>query len=236
MKTDSQPQKTGKAATSKQRKASSASLDPALKSGLPAVDTLSNRHAFLASLDLRSGRKCSDLEGSYLDICSEGRIAQSATKREAVLSRRTWPHLPKSKATLQLAGLEARARAEAKAKVTFLFLADLHSRPVKPSPVAREVFTGRVDNISNGTAFVTLFSQDGEVLIAQWPEQDLAKESIGKSDLFELTMTDSGEAVIPSIRKIPRKLIPDELWAEIQRIKEDYSDLLAEDSDGDDKG
>ena len=86
--------------------------------------------------------------------------------------------------------------------MTFLSLADLHSRPVKASPVAREVFTGRVDNISNGTALVTLFSQDGEVLIAQWPEQDLAKESIGKSDLFELTMTDSGEAVIPSIRKI----------------------------------
>ena len=71
--------------------------------------------------------------------------------------------------------------------------------------------------------------------LAQWPEQDLAKKSIGKSDLFEWPMTDSGEAVIPSIKKIPRKLIPDELWGSEGKERE-YSDLLAEDSDGDDKG
>jgi hypothetical protein len=80
-----------------------------------------------------------------------------------------------------------------------------------------------------------LFSQDGETLIAQWPERDLARAAIGKSDLFELTMTDTGEAVIPSFRKLPRAPIPDELWEEIQRVKAAYSDLQVDDVDGDDE-
>ena len=103
-------------------------------------------------------------------------------------------------------------------------------------PIATETFKGRVDNISDGTALVTLISQDGETLIAQWPERDLAKASIGKSDLFELTMTDTEEAVIPSFRKVSRAPIPDELWEEIQRVKAAYSDFQVDDVDGDDEG
>jgi hypothetical protein len=106
-------------------------------------------------------------------------------------------------------------------------------RPAKMTPRATEVFKGRVENIVDETALVTLFSQGGETLIAQWPERDLARASIGKSDLFELTMVDTGEAVIPSFRKVPREPIPDELWEEIQRVKAAYSDLEADDVDGD---
>ena len=93
-----------------------------------------------------------------------------------------------------------------------------------------------MDQISDGVAFVTMFSEDGETLVAQWPERNLARESIEKSDLFELTMTDSGNAVVASFRKIQREPIPEELWAEIQKIKEAYTNLLAEDGDGDDEG
>jgi DNA-binding transcriptional ArsR family regulator len=105
--------------------------------------------------------------------------------------------------------------------------------PGKGRVIASEIFKGRVDHIGDGTALVTLFSADGETLVAQWPEQILGKESIGKSDLFELTMTDSGAAVVPSFRRIPREPIPDELWAEIQKIKLAYPELVASDGDGD---
>jgi hypothetical protein len=109
------------------------------------------------------------------------------------------------------------------------------ARRVKTQSVAKEVFRGRVDSIIDGTAFVTLFTQDGGQMSAQWPERDLAKESIGKSDLFELTMTDTGSAVIPSIRKVSRRPIPDALWREIERVKAAYPDLQAEDVDGDEE-
>jgi hypothetical protein len=107
--------------------------------------------------------------------------------------------------------------------------------PADSNEVVSEVFRGRVDNIQDRIAFVTLITQDGDTLVAQWPARDLAKKSIGKSDLFELTMTDTGESVIPSFRKIPRTPIPDELWAKIQKLKEAYPDLQADESDGEEE-
>jgi hypothetical protein len=108
------------------------------------------------------------------------------------------------------------------------------ARQVKTQPVATEVFRGRVDEITDGSAVITLFSKDGETITAQWPEQDLAKESIGKGDIFELTMIDAGGAVVPSFRKVSRKPIPEELWKEIERVKRAYSGLDAGDGDDED--
>jgi len=118
----------------------------------------------------------------------------------------------------------------------FFVIGQPDTTPADSNEVVSEVFRGRVDNIQDGIAFVTLIPQDGDTLVAQWPARDLAKKSIGKSDLFELTMTDTGEAVIPSFRKVPRKPIPDKLWAEIQKLKEAYPDLQADESDGEEEG
>ena len=153
---------------------------------------------------------------------SAGRTAQSETKHEAVRIRGLWSRPFKRKASLDLALLEARILARLRNLAN-----DARSKPQAPTRrvVAQEVFTGRVDNICNGVAFLTLFPKDGEPLAAQWSPDDLAKKSIGKSDLFELTMTDSGEAVTSSFRKTLRQPIPDGLWTEIQKVKEAYSDF-----------
>ena len=128
-----------------------------------------------------------------------GRISQSEAKHEAVRIRSHWTRSGKRKPSLELILLEDRLldeRTRNAASAT-----RLKSRIPTRCVVAQEVFTGRVDNISDGVAFLTLFPKDEEPLAAQWPAGDLAKKSIGKSDLFELTMTDSGKAVTSSFQK-----------------------------------
>jgi hypothetical protein len=94
-----------------------------------------------------------------------------------------------------------------------------------------ELFRGRVDNIRDGIAFVTLISREGDTLVAQWPAQDLAKAAIGKDDLFELTMTDVNGQVASSFRRLSRKLIPDDLWKEIEELRVAYAHLLDDQGD-----
>lgn len=78
--------------------------------------------------------------------------------------------------------------------------------------------------------------RQGETIAAQWPEQDLARKSIGRGDLFRWTLTDAGDAIRSSFRKVPRKRSPDDLWEEIKKIKAAYADLLVDDVDGDEEG
>jgi len=94
------------------------------------------------------------------------------------------------------------------------------------SEVVSEVFRGRVDNIRNGIAFVTLISKDRDTLLARWPEKDLAKASIGKSDLFELTMTDEGGRITNSFRKIARRRLSQKLWKDVEELRDAYAHLL----------
>jgi len=113
--------------------------------------------------------------------------------------------------------------------------ADAHRRKHQtraPRCVAREVFVGRVDNIRDGIAYLTLFPESDEPLAAQWSAEELARKAIGKSDLFELTMTDTGKEIIPTLRRTPRQPIPEELLTEIQKLREAYSDLLTDEADG----
>jgi hypothetical protein len=162
-------------------------------------------------------------------------IPQSA-KEEAVQIQRDWASQFRSlramhtdwHATVTHSPLEAKALAR---KLGYIFIFR-HRARLRQAVFAEEVFQGRVDNIADGLAFITLFPNDGDILIAQWPENDLVKESIGKSDLFELTMTDSGEAVSHAFRKIPREPISDDLWEKVEKIREFYRDLVTKDDNG----
>jgi hypothetical protein len=182
--------------------------------------------ARMAALRIGLGRKRTDFEGP-------GMIrAQSETKQHAAQVRRSWECTAIAKAPPEF------ARPQAIAWIAWITLPPPKSPagPAKARPIATEVFRGRVDDIIGGTAVITLFSEDGEPMTARWPEQELARESIRKGDLFELTMTDTGGAVIPSFRKVSRRPIPDDLWEEIERIKAAYSDLRTDDVDGDEEG
>ncbi len=105
------------------------------------------------------------------------------------------------------------------------------SKATASTQTPKEDFRGRVDNIRDGIAFVTLFSDSGEKLVAQWPEEDLAQASIGKGDLFELTMTDVNGQITSSFRKLKRKMIPDDLWSEIEELRVAYAHLLDDQGD-----
>ena len=99
-------------------------------------------------------------------------------------------------------------------------------RPPDSSEVVSEVFQGRVDNIRNGIAFVTLISKEEDTLFARWPEKDLANASIGKSDLFELTMTDEGGRITNLFRKIARRRLSQKLWKDVEELRDAYAHLL----------
>jgi hypothetical protein len=179
--------------------------------------------ARMAALRIGLGRKRTDFEGPGMIL------AQSETKQEAARVRRSWECAAIAKAPPEFASPQAR-----------VWLAWIPPKSpvglVQARPIATEVFRGRVDDIIGQTAIVTLFSEDGEPMTAQWPEQELARESIRKGDLFELTMTDTGGAVVPSFRKVSRRPIPDDLWEEIERVKAAYPDLQADDVDGEEEG
>jgi hypothetical protein len=161
---------------------------------------------------------------------------KSAMKEEAVQIHRDWASQFRILRAVHSdwRAIETHSLLEAKAlarELGYVFIFRHHGRP-RQAVVAQEVFQGRVDNIADGIAFITLFPVDGDILIAQWPENDLVKESIGKSDLFELTMTDSGESVSHAFRKIPRDPISDDLWEKVEKIREFYGDLVTKDENG----
>jgi len=98
--------------------------------------------------------------------------------------------------------------------------------------VLKERFQGRLDNIRDGVAYVTLFTSEGKKLAAQIPVKDLAENHIGKSDLFELNMIENHGSFRMRFRKIDRDPIPDDLWKEIQQLRTSYADLFKDDEDG----
>jgi hypothetical protein len=171
----------------------------------------------------------------YQQVRPDCDIVQSANKDEAVKIHRDWASpVHADRASLIEWRSEIFPQLEAKVLARKLALAFefWNSEASIDSILAQEVFPGRVDNIQDGIAYVTLFPDDGDVLVAQWPEKDLVKESIGKSDLFELTMTDSGVSVSHSFRKTQRKAISDDLRQEVERIRAYYADLLTKDGNG----
>ena len=193
---------------------------------------------------IRYGQSYALASARYRNLIGETRhpfgtrqVAQSEAKHKAVGIRDLWRRRVKQTESPDLALLVGdkillfQAKFHARSRY-----AETARRPEPPSPssrvVAEETFTGRVDNIRNGVAYLTLLPEDKEPLAAQWDADDLAKKSIGKSDLFELTMKDSGDAVTLSFRRTPRHPIPDDLWAEIQKLTDAYSDLLTDKSDG----
>ncbi len=153
---------------------------------------------------------------------------QSEAKRSVVRSRENSKRPGRKEIGSDRGRFRAIPRADRKAERPVL--------QVEKKAVVREQFDGRVDDIIDGTAFVTLVSEHGETIAAQWPEQDLARKSIGRGDLFRWTLTDAGDVIRSSFRKVPRKRIPDDLWEEIKKIKAAYADLLVDDGDGDEEG
>src|SRR4051794_24381717 len=112
-----------------------------------------DRRFYASTLSYRSR-----IEEPSQRIATEIRKTQSPTKREAVLIfRHFWKNRAKRKASLELDRLGA----------TVLPRGDVRSKLPASRSVVREVFTGRVDNICDGIAFVTLFSESQEQLIAQ---------------------------------------------------------------------
>jgi hypothetical protein len=193
----------------------------------------------------RSGRKLRQLRGwrkrSYAVESSSirestivppivtDRPAQSEAKDEAVKLRGQWRSFHakvERKASIDLSRLEATVLTSSNETPT-------RSRQRMPREIAREILTGRVDNVRDGIALVTLFPKNELPFTAQWAAKELARRSISKSDLFELTMIDTGFAVIQSFRRLKRKPIPTELLAEIESMKEAYAGLLTGESDGD---
>ena len=157
------------------------------------------RSALSASLETQPRRKLLDYGRFHQDTDCGPIVPQSPTKQKAVRFRGSWgpdaqivPHPPDLRSWLPRTG-------------AIDVPATWHLRQAEARPVTRKVFKGRVDDVVNGLAIVTLYSDGGEVLAAEWPERDLAKISVGRGDLFELVMTDTGDAVLPSLRKVRRK-------------------------------
>jgi hypothetical protein len=230
MTTDSRLLRDPKSAAPRRGGATRKSPKPSSTDELMAIANSILRKELCQPHDFRSERKSSRIDDYRIDAHAETVTAQSPTKCEAVSLRDSWLE---SKGLVRCRRVYRRRPTHSKLSVN---VASKRPPLAARNPVVAEVFNGRVDNVENGTAFLTLFAKDGEILIAQWPEPELARKGIGKSDLFKLTMTDSGKAVAMWFETVPRKPIPDDLWAEIQKIRQAYSELSTDERDGEEEG
>jgi len=102
--------------------------------------------------------------------------------------------------------------------------------PIPRRKPASERFEGFVERVEGEVAYVSLESERGERLQGPYPADELAARGVGERDRFRLTLTDEGESVRFDLQSIPRKTVPAERQAEIQReIEQALSGFTGED-------
>lgn len=85
-----------------------------------------------------------------------------------------------------------------------------------------ERFTGFVETITDGTAYVRLTAENGDILYGKYPSQDLIQKGVMERSLFELQIINSNNSLSYSIAPIKEKKISNEvsnnIWMQIKKI------------------
>jgi hypothetical protein len=84
-------------------------------------------------------------------------------------------------------------------------------------------YTGRVDKIAEGIAYVTLRDRSGRGSFAELDAEDLAASGIGDRDRFVCTIKRRGTETVLVLEKTPR---PPETTEDLERIEKILDDAL----------
>jgi serine/threonine protein kinase len=103
---------------------------------------------------------------------------------------------------------------------------------IDPLPeVQMEHFTGIVDAVRGGVAYLTLTDQEGREVEIEWDAADLRSKSIEEGHYFQLTTTTRGEEMTFEFRPVAPRPLSEPAKREIQELLSRYGDRGWSDDD-----
>jgi len=126
----------------------------------------------------------------------------------------------------------ARFRKELLSGVVKEFVSNVRARlRASTSDALIERYYGTVDRIDGSTAYVTMRSNNGEILYGKYDASELGRKGIGSGQQFECVVKERGNSVrFEILRGAQRDVAPDE-W---QQISDDVDRLLGDYDSGND--